>query len=1722
MSVVRSPDPKEISELQFSSIGNFQIGDWRDEVNDLSDAPGNAVGVSNKFSRLYLGCKNELVILDSCAIENSTSPEPLGRIPLPSRPKFVSLNADQTTLAVVLQHEQKAKIYLFDTRALENKDFKPFLEIPDWTPPGAAVCDLSWNPVVSSKFCAVYSNGSFALYIVSDGKADMSSLPAAEGIRCVSWSPKGKQLVTGKRTGVLTQYTPDLKEAKTVPCPSINGSLLSVASILWISTYQFAVGYQDSPSNRPSLYIVQSSKTGATSYTNYDDVTYATGEAPNQRFSFKIINEWNLLLCVSTCSMELAVLGGSPDNSIWHQWMFANERAEMPMKDHKDERYPVGMGISFNSKKILAITEASSLPHPMPILYLLSADGLLCCFYIKNLFNGSKNITTGASPFTLEGIRSGLSSINIPKPIGQTMKSTPEVITTLPVTSKVLPSSTTSISSPFGSCNIPFGSVANSATQPPLFGAKTTTSGTTFFSGALSTPVAASIAPVSSSPINTTSDSAVHKVSSEMPPPAFISSGTSSLPFGGNTEKQAPIPPVTKALVKDTFTKPPPSKNEDPKLQPQTKKNPEVPVRIFRKAIEDEISFFQKEIDEFKNKTLDFKIEIGSNEDKLNLKKNTEELDKFCVNVCEITNAQTKEISCLQNLNLEGFEWIEEARSRDVRNNDPKYLKALRGRALDPLSQKKLDNVLSKYMYLDQQLREVNNVLDVEWEDHQNSIRKKNRYNSSQSTPSRDTIYKALLNNHKVLEAQKFQVESLVEKVNEIAMKENIFNKVDSSFNNGINEISDALEKSVFSLRNQSASFKKKDDLSSPIKTFSPKKEAALRQFLALKGSVKVRSTKPTNLSESRFLKLDSNEEMNNSKNLIQALYTESKENINLNNSVEKIKSEKETNKKPSIDNSKANVTTPFMSNSLASIPKSVTVTSVPNSKQKSATSSTMGFGSSLPFGREPNTTVFSTGTTSTKLFNSTSGTPITTSTSLGISATNTKSSGSQNSTPTTGSSVFKLTSSSTTPVPTTSSVGFTSSNTPLSKPGPFSGGFGGNSSGFAFKTEVPTTEKVDSTPIAASSPFSMGTSHPKVSDQIKSTIVPSHTSTVTTTNSSSSSAVSTSASTSGIFGTSTTPLTSPGIFGSTPKSTPSSVFSSSNNNNILSETSTGIFGTKTNSANSLSVFGSSSAPVSTSAGIFGGASVTSTGGGTSTPKLNSTATTIIFGGASTNTTSSESSPIVSSTLTQCTLSKPSSTSTTSVFGTGSISTSANKNIFNSADKPSSGIFSSPCTVPNTSEKQGVFGTSSNTPIKSSSGIFEASNTSDKPSSSIFGATSSSSSETKKDTSGIFSTPSTVSNEPLATTTSVPNVVASSSVLSSSSSASSNIFAGTNTVTSTLNTTTPANTAPTTSTTTSWLGSTGSGNLFSNSANPSTPCVTGVFGQNSLTGSQSSSIFGGNGGKPPSTTQNSIFSSGVAKTSSIFGDTKAAATPTPSSVFNHSTTPSSVSFASSTTGGNAFSINTIKTTASDFTNTSSTFGNTTTTSTSGSIFGGANNSGTPPAFGGGSVFGSNPTSSQPFSNTSVFASPSSSNNNNNASSSSGIFSGLGSAPDPANNSKNIFSTASNFGSTPPPSNLFGGGAGGTSNTFGNSAPSTPQTGMGSSFSGNTPSSQGFGSPKSTVGGFGNAPTFGVNPSFGGTASFGGAPSFGSSSFGGVKLSSTTYFRITISWFIHVW
>ena len=47
-----------------------------------------------------------------------------------------------------------------------------------------------------------------------------------------------------------------------------------------------------------------------------------------------------------------------------------------------------------------------------------------------------------------------------------------------------------------------------------------------------------------------------------------------------------------------------------------------------------------------------------------------------------------------------------------------RYQRLLKARALDPLSQRRLSSVQSKYLFLEQQIEEANMKLDLEWEDH--------------------------------------------------------------------------------------------------------------------------------------------------------------------------------------------------------------------------------------------------------------------------------------------------------------------------------------------------------------------------------------------------------------------------------------------------------------------------------------------------------------------------------------------------------------------------------------------------------------------------------------------------------------------------------------------------------------------------------------------------------------------------------------------------------------------------------------------------------------------------------------------------------------------------------------------------------------------------------------------------------------------------------------------
>lgn len=92
------------------------------------------------------------------------------------------------------------------------------------------------------------------------------------------------------RPGLLVQYKPDLKEAKSIP---ISNTLLNVeesakptvCGLLWLSNTQFLVSFADSENegSNTMLFILNAQKVGPPTLVNYGEVCYDSSQDRSKR-----------------------------------------------------------------------------------------------------------------------------------------------------------------------------------------------------------------------------------------------------------------------------------------------------------------------------------------------------------------------------------------------------------------------------------------------------------------------------------------------------------------------------------------------------------------------------------------------------------------------------------------------------------------------------------------------------------------------------------------------------------------------------------------------------------------------------------------------------------------------------------------------------------------------------------------------------------------------------------------------------------------------------------------------------------------------------------------------------------------------------------------------------------------------------------------------------------------------------------------------------------------------------------------------------------------------------------------------------------------------------------------------------------------------------------------------------------------------------------------------
>ncbi|XP_044180329.1 nuclear pore complex protein Nup214-like isoform X4 [Acropora millepora] len=217
------------------------------------------------------------------------------------------------------------------------------------------------------------------------------------------------------------------------------------------------------------------------------------------------------------------------------------------------------------------------------------------------------------------------------------------------------------------------------------------------------------------------------------------------------------------------------------------------------------------------------------NNDLDQLKQTTNQLGRSLAELKDTTKDQHKDIDEEKRKLLEAFEIFEDARIRQERKSDPRYVQLLKSRALDPVNANKMRDIRKLHLYLDESLREVNMILDEQWN-------KENERKRFIPRPALDEIYNTLKMNQMIALDQEARLEKIAEDMQKRKLLSNSWRRnltsTDSARVPLVKGASDVCEQELRSTTQRT----------SPVATpISPKKRAQLRSMLQKRRSTPVR-----------------------------------------------------------------------------------------------------------------------------------------------------------------------------------------------------------------------------------------------------------------------------------------------------------------------------------------------------------------------------------------------------------------------------------------------------------------------------------------------------------------------------------------------------------------------------------------------------------------------------------------------------------------------------------------------------------------------------------------------------------------------------------------------------------------------------------------------------------------------------------------------------------------
>lgn len=344
----------------------------------------------------------------------------------------VAFSADGSCL--VITAEEGGGLAVYDVQALQQGQTQSAFQL---TTNGLSLRALVPNPALefSHLFAVVLTEGQLLIADLKEQKLITGGQGPCfrEGVACVSWSAKGKQLVAGLQDGTAEQYDHQGNKKAVIPIPNSLSAPMPLTTISWLANDDFLVIHtpvgQDSSDSVYHILHRDKSNGSFTSAKFAGDPTPAFGlRHPAQHFISRLKsfppNLDDMLILCSTAGTDIGVFTRSTSpltmdlpaekvTNIYTSTSMSNDarRAQMPMSsDGMGDTSPIGMVIDLSSKDLvkrpLPTDDLDETATPLPALMILDNEGRLSTWWImytesirgKTAYPGLANAKTENGP----------------------------------------------------------------------------------------------------------------------------------------------------------------------------------------------------------------------------------------------------------------------------------------------------------------------------------------------------------------------------------------------------------------------------------------------------------------------------------------------------------------------------------------------------------------------------------------------------------------------------------------------------------------------------------------------------------------------------------------------------------------------------------------------------------------------------------------------------------------------------------------------------------------------------------------------------------------------------------------------------------------------------------------------------------------------------------------------------------------------------------------------------------------------------------------------------------------------------------------------------------------------------------------------------------------------------------------------------------------------------